>query len=819
MSRTISMKKKHQIKICRETESQEFCELKFGNRVDYTSSQPPEPDSPKPKPQPPRPTPPEPTPTPPKPKPSPPKHKRKLINPGTVVNAPTNQKFYYNGEMRSMVPIDIQQESFRMEQGYGLSRVYKDGIRAQALEEGQTREMAGRPLDELSADSPGLEDRWLAEHPNWNNAVMGELYEEPKKFFGEHVGNQVQYSPSEATNMHGIYHDHNFWGSEKARINYNDAHMNLAVKRFQADTEWHENNRAPRTRTAQESDDMSITADAGTTDFPQGPVKEQTYEDFIKYHNQRNGRADGGIDLDLNENGEYPRMGRQSPQYSAWEKNGGKTTPEEQVRLGGGEEHEDTSNFHELSIEELEHGIPLMEQHYALGQMGSAGEGVGRIYLHGAGSGRARQAVDEPLTKLVARGDQAEAMELWKSTNEPSQIRRMVKDQIDAGATEIAINGHSLGGWKSRVITPELARENPDIQFRGRGIGAHGRVATDYPELPGNMTYEYHTNTKDHTNLKGKKFYQEETAHGGERMEHYFYHDKGTDDISYAMGGWRRALKDPKGAMVDVATKSHELNRMFDMDQGSMSKDGKALDRTKPIRLKDGKTENFEKSFWHSKTDMAIDGATNITGNQIGDMITSKWIDPALGIQNVAGSELAHTTISAGIGGATTGLGVASIRAVKQAFGQGSLDNLGDQFLQNTLEGGATSITGGIVGGLAGDATTIGLNAGLRKFGVDKDSAEIASNITGQAVGGGVGALAIAETGAAMGAELGPAGIAVGAALGAGVAGLTEIYQHRKVLGREISHTAQDIGNDISNFFTGGHRHRNTAPPRGMPEF
>ena len=73
----------------------------------------------------------------------------------------------------------------------------------------------------------------------------------------------------------------------------------------------------------------------------------------------------------------------------------------------------------------------------------------------------------------------------------------MVKDQIDAGATEIAINGHSLGGWKSRVITPELARENPDIQFRGRGIGAHGRVATDYPELPGNMTYEYHTNTKD----------------------------------------------------------------------------------------------------------------------------------------------------------------------------------------------------------------------------------------------------------------------------------------------------------------------------------
>ena len=810
------MKKKHQMKVCRETESKEFCDGKFGESVDYTSSQPPEPTPPKPKPKPPGPTPP--TPTPPKPPgPTPlPGHRRKLINPGTVVSAPTNQGWYYHGKMKSEVPIDIQQESFRMEQGYGLARRYKDGIRAQAMEEGQTKEQAHRPLDELSRDSPGLESRWLAKQGgNWERAVKGELYEEPKEFFGTHVGNTVQYNPKEATNIHGIYHDHNFWGSEDARVMYNDAHMNLAVKRFQADTEWHENNRAPRTRAPQESGDMRMSTDAGTTDFPQEPVKEQTYEDFIKYHNQRGGRANGGVDLQLNENGEYPRMGRQSPQYSAWEKNGGKTTPEEQVRLGGGEEHEDTKNFHELSIDELQDGIPMMEQHYALGQMGAAGEGVGRVYLHGAGSGRQREMVDEPLTRMVARGDQADAERLWKTTNEPGVIRRMVKEQIDAGASEIAIHGHSLGGWKNRVITPELALENPDIKFTGRGVGSHGRVATDYPDLPSNMTYEYHTNVRDHTNLKGKKFYTDESAKGGDgQMEHYFYPDKTTDSIYSAAGGYKRALADPLGALTDVARKSHELNRMVDRDpDGTLTKDGKALDRTKKTRFKDGKLENYEQGFFRSKGEMAIDGATNIAGNQVGDMITSKWIDPALGIHNVAASQLAHTGISAGIGGVATGLGTAAIRAAKQAYGQSSLDNIGDQFLQNTLEGSAVGLAGGIVGGLAGDATTIGLNAGLRKFGVDKDNAEIISNVTGQAVGGGVGAMAMAETGAAMGAELGPAGIAAGAALGAGIAGLTEIYSHRKILGREISHTAQDIGNDISNFFTGGHRHRQSAPP------
>ena len=793
MSRTIAMKKQKDqvdyLKRCEKTLPEEICKIEYG-QVDlaYEKENPYDPPPwvpPQPAPEP-RPDPPKPSPDPPPPRPDPapyvpPSHRRKIINKGLVVSAPTRQKFIYEGQLRHTVPLDIQEEAFRLTRGYDMSQLYKEGVRDFGYKRGMTKEGTKVPLGDLP---PGLEESYMRNYgQGWEDTKKDLLLDDPKKIFGTHVGDEAQYMPQEATNIHGVYHDQAYWSSPMGLEQYNDFHMNLAVKRFQNDAGWKRNNLMG---------------------------KDGTYEDFVRYLNQQGGKPHAGVDLDLDETGEYPRMDRDSPQYRAWEKNDGETTPREQKRLGAVEYDETPFNYHTKTQRQLEAMAPEMEHNFNLGLIGKADESkaVGRLYLGGTGAGRLPRDADQPLEKLVAQGDQKGAMELWNETNEPDVIRKMVKEQVDAGMKEIKISGHSTGGWKTRSIIPELAMENPDVNFTGYGLNAHGRVSKDYPELPSNANFEYHTMINDYTSLKNRKFVANEKARG---IDSYYYEPKVHEPIEMP-GGWRKGMWNPSGSSANMAYQSHQINKLFDTDGEALLKDGKALNRTKPIRWNEkGELENWEPGKIRSWTDEAIDGGVNISANQIGEAITSKWIDPKLGIKNMVGQEVAHTSISSGIGGVIAGAGTGAVRAGTQAYAQGSATGLGETFATGVLEGGATSVAGGIAGGVAGTLTDIGTNALLRKAGASADVSQTTANIVGGGVGGAVGAVAMTEAGALIGAELGLPGALVGGAIGAGVAGLEEVYSHRQAIGRGLG----TMGKDISGFL--GFRHRHHDPPSGFP--
>ena len=76
------------------------------------------------------------------------------------------------------------------------------------------------------------------------------------------------------------------------------------------------------------------------------------------------------------------------------------------------------------------------------------------------------------------------------------------------------------------------------------------------------------------------------------------------------------------------------------------------------------------------------------------------------------------------------------------------------------------------------------------------------ANITGGAVGGGVGILAMTEAGAALGAEASPIGAVVGAAGGAAIAAGMELYQHRQAVENMFS----KAGKELSGYL--GFKHR-----------
>ncbi len=795
MSRTIAMKQKmsekEYLKLCERHLPEEICRLEYG-KVDFTydpldhgaGDNPPPwvpPTPPEPTPDPPVPPPDPPPPAPPPAPYVPPSHRRKIINKGLVVSAPTRQKFIYEGQLRNSVPLDIQEEAYRLAHSYGLAEAYKTGVREFGYRRGMTRESTKAPLGDLP---PGLEDSYMKNYEGGLEDLMNEnMLKDPQQMFGTHVGDEVQFLPREATNIAGIYHDQHYWSSELGLEQYNDFHTNLAVKRFQNDAKWKQTHLMG---------------------------KDGTYEDFVRYLNAKNGKPDGGIDLQLDEEGEYPRMGRDSAPYRAWEKNGGKVTEEEEDRLGLVEYDETPFNYHEMTQQELEARAPLMEHNFNLGLMGKADpeKAVGRLYLGGTGAGRLSRDADQPLERAVARGDQEEATRIFNETPEPDVIRKMVQQQVDAGMKEIKISGHSTGGWKARQIVSELAEEHPDINFTGYGLNAHGRVATEYPELPGNAKFEYHTMINDYTSMKNRKFVADEKARG---IESYYYEPKVHEPIEMP-GGWRKGLMNPAGSSANMAYQSHQINKLYDTNGEALLKDGQALDRTKPIRYNEkGELENWEPGKIRSWTDEAIDGGVNISANQIGEAITSKWIDPKLGIKNMVASESAHTAISSGIGGVIAGAGTGVVRAGTQAYGTGSMAGLGETFAMGALEGGATSIAGGVAGGIAGNLADIGTNALLRKAGASADASQTTANIVGGGVGGAVGAVAMTETGALIGAELGLPGALVGGAIGAGVAGLEEIYSHRKALGRDFS----KLGKGISGFL--GFKSRHHDPPPGFP--
>ena len=426
-------------------------------------------------------------------------------------------------------------------------------------------------------------------------------------------------------------------------------------------------------------------------------------------------------------------------------------------------------------------------------------DNVGNIHFLGEGSGRDPRGVDTPLRKLVAAGKQAEAEALFKTTGTHRALKRMVEEQVSDGVTEIHLHGHSTGGWSARSSIKELAEQYPDIKFVGKGQGSHGADSSKYGKLPDNAEYEYHTMINDKTSLKNRAFFKNEIENGASAN---FYEAKANDPIDI--------FQDPRVS----AYQSHQINMLYDPVGDETLAGNQPLDRAKGwVMNKDGEleskephwTEKFKKNIdprnWDKE--MVADQAANFTGGIAGDLITSHFIDNKLGIKNPVGKEMAHTaissTIGAGISGTTTGVA----RAGTLAYAQGGLEGTAARFGEGMLETGAIGGAGMLAGGIAGDLADMGVHAGLRAAGVKEGTATSVANITGGAVTGGVGVLAMTEAGAALGAEAGPIGVVAGAVGGAAIAGAMELYQHRQAVGNMFS----KAGKELSGYL--GFKHRN----------
>ena len=416
-------------------------------------------------------------------------------------------------------------------------------------------------------------------------------------------------------------------------------------------------------------------------------------------------------------------------------------------------------------------------------------DNVGNIHFLGEGSGRDPRGIDTPLRKLVAAGKQAEAEALFKSSGTHKALRRMVEEQVSDGVTEIHIHGHSTGGWAARSSLKELADAYPNIKFVGKGQGSHGADSSKYGKLPENAEYEYHTMINDKTSLKNRAFFKNEIENGASAN---FYEAKVNDPIDI--------FQDPRVS----AYQSHQINMYYDPVGDETLAGNQPLDRAKGwVMNKDGEleskephwTEKFKKNIdprnWDKE--MVADQASNFTGGIAGDLITSHFIDKKLGIKNPVGKELAHTaissTIGAGISGTTTGVA----RAGTLAYAQGGLENTAARFGEGFLETGAIGGAGMLAGGIAGDLADMGVHAGLRAAGVKEGTATSVANITGGAVTGGVGVLAMTEAGAALGAEAGPIGVGIGALGGAAIAGGMELYQHRQAVENMFSKAGKEL--------------------------
>ena len=382
-------------------------------------------------------------------------------------------------------------------------------------------------------------------------------------------------------------------------------------------------------------------------------------------------------------------------------------------------------------------------------------DNAGNIFFLGEGSGRDPRGIDTPLRKLVAAGKQTEAEALFRSSGTHTALRRMVAQQVNDGVSEIHLHGHSTGGWAARSSIKELAEAYPNIDFIGKGYGSHGADSSKYGKLPANSEYEYHTMINDKTSLKNRAFFKNEIENGATAN---FYEAKVNDPIDI--------FQDPRVS----AYQSHQINMLYDTDQGEELKNNQPLDRAKGWRMtKDGELESYE-PHWTEKfkkninpqnwdKEMVADQAANFTGGIAGDLITSHFIDNKLGIKNPVGKELAHTAIASGIGAGISGTTTGAARAGTLAYAQGGLENTAARFGEGLLETGAIAGAGTLAGGIAGDLADMGVHAGLRAAGVKEGTATSVANITGGAVTGGVGVLAMTEAGAALGAEAGPIGV------------------------------------------------------------
>ena len=106
------------------------------------------------------------------------------------------------------------------------------------------------------------------------------------------------------------------------------------------------------------------------------------------------------------------------------------------------------------------------------------------------------EQAEEEITqvqKAVARRNTADAVQKYRNSREYNAIMEKIENlidntQVDTNNFEIDIAGHSLGGFKARVLTSDIKallinKNLPNVKVRGKGFNAFIREADGLPEL------------------------------------------------------------------------------------------------------------------------------------------------------------------------------------------------------------------------------------------------------------------------------------------------------------------------------------------------
>lgn len=389
--------------------------------------------------------------------------------------------------------------------------------------------------------------------------------------------------------------------------------------------------------------------------------------------------------------------------------------------------------------------------------------------------------VDQEMSKLIVEGRNNEAYELWKTTSQYEEAFTMLSTQIGNGVKDVEIVGHSLGGFKARMLSAEIAGMGEGIKVSGIGFNSH-IVHSNLPPLNG-AEFEYHGIHTDFADNKDAVFRSIENKKGA-KFVHY-------DQQPQQEFTPRAIMKEP-----------HDISQFIDLDQAQLSHAPEPhetfsfTDRTPTTKGLAGRA--------------AFDTVLGIGGAVAGEAITNQ-LDPYL--DEGGWGVVEHTAISQGIGSAVTGLGAGIVRAGAAAYTGASVTEAGVFSAAGTAA--APVFAAGMVGGLVQVGTEELLTYIFDEAGVNKEVAEKVTTFVSSAVGGAAGGAAAVGTSALLGAEVGssagPIGAAVGAAFGLAVAGILAIKKElvdkpeqrvqeymerykRETLGADDAHVYEDSG-------------------------
>jgi len=345
---------------------------------------------------------------------------------------------------------------------------------------------------------------------------------------------------------------------------------------------------------------------------------------------------------------------------------------------------------------------------------------------------------DGELNRLVLGGDRLAAEELFRESDQYNYIMAAVEHQFDrAGVGSIELLGHSLGGFKTRVLLADLRSQlnlPEDVIISAHVFNGHvtENMVSGNDVLHENTTLEYHTIAGDVTDFKGFKFRAVETANNA-NFNYY------TVDKSKFLKDFL-ALKDPEARAQFYKRFHRQMVNEHDVDHFHdvtvRKKGGQWVIEDIPSN---GPVDRSVAAFLESNRGRTFLAGAKIAGGAgagiAGELIAGaldKYLDTG-----VAG-DLEHIAVSAASGTLLYGVASAVGTGVRGVVGggMGALKGIGGVIGENFISGALEFGPAALVGMAAQYGVSKIVDFALEKSGWDKESASITSGIVGGSAGG-----------------------------------------------------------------------------------